>query len=197
MKKSLIIILSLSLIGAFWWSCSQQHLSPASFLQQIEDPTQGMRAATEVNGYQVELQYMPPAALVLLEKGPEAINDPQWESWVTERSQSDYFRFKVQPTETGAQRLNVADLQNEMGSTYFSFEAQRDFWVESGQDSLACLLYHHEPNYGMSQDYTFVLAFPKADRQEMLSFHYADKVLGIGQLSLRMDPSRWEELLID
>jgi len=132
-----------------------------------------------------------PLARVRRAEGLEPPQQPRWEACRAARSKTDQFRFRIRPTAEQAQALRAANLHNEMGTSHFAFEAQRDFWMQSGQDSIPCLLYHHEPNHGISQDYTFVMSFPKLDRDQPLQFHYNDQVLGTGKLNMRLDPKSW------
>ncbi len=96
----------------------------------------------------------------------------------TDKTQDELLKYKLSSSDEYYHRLE-----------YYSFKAQNDFSLVSGNDTIACKLFHFERTFGLAPVLTFVLGFkgePKTDRDFTLI--YKDRIFNKGLIKLNYSP---------
>jgi len=83
--------------------------------------------------------------------------------------------------------------------TYFDQEAQSDMKLVENGDTLSCLLYHFERNYGIAPFNNIVMTFPNAKDKTILNdklFIFEDNILGLGTIKFKLEKEFLKKLSI-
>jgi hypothetical protein len=83
--------------------------------------------------------------------------------------------------------------------TYFDQEAQADMKLVEAGDTLPCLLYHYERNYGIAPFNNIVMTFPNSKTQSGTNdklFIFEDNILGLGTIKFKLEKEFLKKLSI-
>ncbi len=174
-KISIAVLLPL----LFFVSCRSLHtarekkLQPVSYVQWIEDTNNGLRIDKEDKPYRYELQYQPPAYLALRQLGNQRITSEVLKEEIANRGDYLYFSLKMQ-TERDGSVLTGIDMPDK--SSYLLSGIQKDMFLLSGSDSLACIMSHVEPANSLIPYDQCLLAFekPKDDKEDLVFLFRTD-----------------------
>lgn len=165
----------------------KQTMNPASYVQWVEDPANGLRIMKDTRDYLFDLQYKPPPLIALKEQANDQINQFAFQKALSELQGLRYFDLRISRKD-GLELLEAAksaekDIQQI--SNYLAGDMQYDFVLTAGNDTLPCLLFHTEAGGGVSPVKTFLLAFDTlfAHTNRDLNLVYTDWLLGCGDIS--------------
>ncbi len=173
----------------FLVSCTKQSLTPREYADWIVNGDNGLLAKNEIGKYEFSALYKPIEYIVLM----QTKNDLITKETIAEESKNfegmQYYTFQI--VSKDGKELMASNIQSEQQYygrlEYFMSSMQDDISLVQGNDTLPCLLFHFERNYGMTPSANFVLGFDKpqngmeyADRILM----YYDRILGCGPVKL-------------
>lgn len=181
--KQVLLCLLLTL---FVYGCDQKKLYPLEYAAWVEDESNGLVAKKQVGEYEFSLLYKPLEYIALTsEKNPEIKRDT-----LVKRMQLlgelQYFTFRM--SKSGKDVLSAgksAGIDYQL-LEHFTSHMQNDILLIDGTDTLSCLLFHYERNYGLSPFSNIVLGFEKPGQNKEnnfindKTFIYDDKILGTG-----------------
>lgn len=172
---------------ALWLvSCSTPSLDPVEYAHWIEDESNGLKVSKELDDFEFELQYRPIEYVSVIESRGEPITDQALKVYQTDRSGLQYYNLKI-TSKVSAEMLKTGIYSEEEYRSrlyYFTGPAQYDISLVQGQDTLPCLLFHFERNYGIAPYNNIVLAFENSITNEDRQFLFFDQVLGVGTVKL-------------
>lgn len=162
-------------------SSCKKTLTPAEYDQFIHDPDNGLRKTEIIGDYEVSALY----------ETSEYIHSR--ESNISSRSPTDrqsdldkyeHFQFRIKHIPGGNILESNQDEFNNMNSRiqHYSFEAQNDFFLVNGNDTLPCKLSHYSRNYNLTPTVDLSLTFDKTDPQHDLKLIYADNQFNLGKI---------------
>lgn len=69
---------------------------------------------------------------------------------------------------------------------YFAYQAQKDFRLINGSDTIGCKLYHFESARGVTPFITMILGFPRGniDSKKDITIQYDDTQFNVGKINL-------------
>lgn len=187
MKKRSALVVYAAILLLF--SCSRDKLTPGEYIHWVTDKSNGLLTETAIGSYTFFLQYKPLDYVSLQERKGENLVKDSLEKTKKELEDLQYYTFKIR----SADNNEVMAVQTENDPEYYSRleyfmgVMQDDIVLVEGKDTLPCLLFHFERNYGLSPDNSFVLAFEKQKAQKNSSDRtlvFNDQVLGTGPVHL-------------
>lgn len=142
--------------------------------------------------YLFTLQYKPIDYVTLLEirNSDSKISKIEFDSTRKHFEGMSYFTLSIKNNKTDQELtkyLSKDTIEAEKVFNYFNFDMQNDLKLISGTDTLSCVLFHYEHNYGISPISKFLLGFksmpgqPKTD----ITVLYEDKELHCGILQFK------------
>ena len=163
---------------------------PLEYVKWVENPDNGLLVQTEQEGFIFKLQYKPIEYIIAVQERRKRLPEATVTQARKELSGMQYFTFKIRPEKEDQAlldktKMTVSEFDQRLG--YFSFSMQKDLLLVDGQDSLPCLLFHHEPTYGLTGEETFLLGFDLPIEPSLYSpkeLLYKDSFLGTGQVSV-------------
>lgn len=183
MKKILLVILSH--IGLL--SCSSSSLAPEAYVNFIKNPDNGLHQVKDAGKVKFDVQFKPLQYVCLLQNNSNTISGRQLKTLEEEFAGLVYFNFSILGSSTGDPLQSQAQDSTEYKGlvNYLSFSASKDFWVLHGPDTLKCVLYHYERNYGLASRNDVVLAFQplgseKDSNIDSMQFCFNDKIFHTG-----------------
>lgn len=176
-------VVAIIFVGVLFYSCSQDSLSPSEFMRWVEDPNNGLNKSKTIGAFELQIQYKPLEYIAVQEGRSELISESEVQTRIDELEGLDYYTLRIGSLE-GTEMIQsgaVSEQEYQSRSFYFDALAFQDMKLVAGGDTLACVLYHFERNYGLAPYNNMVLAFEKpmhrdSDRQ----FIFEDQVLGLG-----------------
>ncbi len=175
-----------------------EQMKPIDYLAYCENTANGLKLTREMGDFVFSAFYQPISYLALNELKPlDTLTRTALESKVKEYGDMDYFSFKIQNTKSQGELLKIA-LRSESDYyarlEYLSFKMQQDFKLINGKDTLNCAMYHFERIYGLAPYATFVLAFPKINPKESLTFCFHDQLFNNGIIQLNFEQQQINNL---
>lgn len=160
-------------------SCGSANLR--EYVNYVENTEHGLHLIQQSNDFHLEAQYKP-AEYVLLKERHLKPDDPTWDEELKELQGYEYYTLHIKNIQ-GQNLLDVAKTDELSTSIehYFSFELENDFYLLTGSDSLSSVLFHWPRTYELSVQESFMLVFPKGDKEADRRLVYNDKVLGMGR----------------
>ena len=165
-NKRIIKILFLFIIITFF-SCKKKTLSRDDYAEYVTNEDNGLIKKQEFNGgITVELLYQPLEYIYLKERKESAISLKDFENWKIEKTNYEFYILRLRSNKTNEISQHNASNFGEYTQTldYLISDFQNDIVKVTGKDTLACLLYHYERNFGISANNNFSLIFSK-DKQ--------------------------------
>jgi len=181
-------ILFLMLLSMFF-SCSSDELEVKDYLAYVKNPDNGLKVSKDLNEYQFELQYKPVEFIAINEQRTIHVDTAIYKQRVEELNGLQYYTLKIQAL-AGKEMMRTGITSEQEYSNrlqYFSDIAQYDMRLIDGNDTLTCVLFHFERNYGVAPYNNIVLGFPKtAGEVEDRTFTFSEQVLGVGKVNLKV-----------
>jgi hypothetical protein len=191
-KYSLHILFLFQLL--FMSSCKKD-LSPAQYVSWVKAPENGLVQTKQLGEFTFTVMHKPAAYMALQAIGGEQdANKSRFDEELKAAGSMLYFTFRVKHAQ--AQDAFMAGMENEqqygLRIGYFMGDAQQDFSLVNGTDTLPCTMYHYERDYGISKEESISLGFdPKNKPIKNLQLIYNDQQLGTGPVKVAFS----EELL--
>lgn len=185
-KRSNRLIVTTLIYMGFLSSCGPKTATPLELVSYVNNTEKGLVKSKTISDYQVVLQYMPASYTALKEfKSPKSIIDSIFIRRNKELKNSHRFVLALKGSDNSVLHQNTAskeEYQNRLN--YYIKDAQSDFKLVDGHDTLACSLYHFERTYNLNNQNKILLSFAKRPNQMIndLQFIYTDRVLGIGKI---------------
>jgi len=129
--------------------------------------------------YSYELQYIP-VEIVLLRNNKEATVE-ELKSKLIENQSYQYYNLKISSkSNSNFLKANLASKEEYYQRiAYYTTYAQSDIQLLDGTDTLSCMMYHFERNYGIQPHHTVLLGFTKSgDGVNDKTLLYNDQALG-------------------
>jgi hypothetical protein len=188
MKYLLILIGSCVLL-----SCSKEPtaMEASNFIRWVENEQNGLLNQRSLGDFKFSLQYKPLEYVVLTENRTNKLKESELETRKEELENLQYYNFKISSLR-GTEMLSTNIRSEEEYNArlyYFSALAQQDISLIDGSDTLPCLLYHFERNYGLGPYNNLVLAFRNTGKINNKTFVYNDQVLGTGPVKFSIKAS--------
>lgn len=176
--------LTLLLLAVTIGACTKSR-KPADYARWITDPANGLYQEKQLGDLAFTVQLKPAPYIALLESRGAAPDAAQIEkrtqelqpyyhvdvNILTNKGKSSVFEGTTDPAAYGS-------LVN-----YFSNEAQQDFRLVAGTDTLNCALYHFERTYELVPQNTINLVFQRPDHfTGDLQLIYTDRRLHTGDI---------------
>ena len=172
-----------------FFSCSSDGLEIKDYLAYVKNPDNGLKISKDLNEYQFELQYKPVKFIAINEQRTTQIDTTLFDQRIKELNGLQYYTLKIQAL-AGKEMMRTGISSEQEYSNrlqYFSDLAQYDMRLVDGNDTLTCVLFHFERNYGVAPYNNMVLGFPKIDgKTQSKTFTFNEQVLGVGKVKLKV-----------
>jgi len=170
--------------------CGQKKLDAGKYVAWLSDTKNGFRKITELGDMTMDIQYMTPTMVALVEGN--CAGSVSCDSMQKRNEEMYSFQYRVKgknladvfyapPAELYGQRVNHA-----------SFNIQYDFTLISGSDTLSPSLYLLERNYGVTPYTVFLLKFQKPEKlqeKQDVVLVYNDRLFGLDKIVSRFKSS--------
>lgn len=140
------------IMGALLFSCSSDELTVADYLSYINNPDNGLKVSKELNEYEFELLYKPVEYIAINEQRTVDVDEVVYQKRIGELEDLQYYTLKIQSL-SGSEMMRTGIRTEQEYSNrlqYFSDIAQYDMRLVDGNDTLTCVLFHFERNYGVA-----------------------------------------------
>lgn len=144
------------------------------YISWVEHQKNGLRIQKAIGDYQYNVQYKP-VEYVLLKEGHQ-LDKKVLSKQKKELEALEHFTLRLSTvSQKDLLKGNASNYQAYQEIlNYYAYEMQKDIHLIDGNDTLACMMYHFERNYGVAPFRNFVLGFERNSRQNK-----KDKVLVI------------------
>ncbi|MBI4648071.1 MAG: hypothetical protein HY738_16170 [Bacteroidia bacterium] len=179
------------LFSGIFFSCSEKELNAVDYISWIENDDNGLKVIKEFGKLVFEIQYKPYDYIIVKEEKNTVFHD-ELAKKVSELEELQYFTFRIRLKDQSVApiRFNLSDeTEYNRRLEYFSFSMKNDMFLVEGADTLDCVLYHFEPDYGITSNNTFVLAFRlpgKSDEYADKTFIYLDNIFEAGTVKMKI-----------
>jgi hypothetical protein len=207
-NKLFLGLLNVLFILVFSISCNSVINQEKAENQQILNSREEIQKAKElltsekkIDRFTFSAVYMPWEYIVARENNGK-LNEQMLKKKVAEINDLQYYTFHIEDNQENEEVL-MAEIDSKeeyyQRIQYFSFEMQNDLKLVDGEDTLDCVLFHFERNYGIKSKATFSLGFPltakekeeKDENPEIMNqdkvIIYDDHILGVGKLNIKID----------
>ncbi len=193
-NKALLIGSALCVALGSWLllnSFKKASLSPVEFRSWVKDADNGLWVSKTIDNYKLSLLYKPVEYMVINENKNEQLTAALMEKGIKEYGNMQYYTLRIESQE-GGELLKVGitdESQYAQRLEYFMSAMQDDISLADGADTLACILYHFERDYGMSPHAQFVLGFEgttkkRQEQNKDKELIVNDRILGLGAVHL-------------
>lgn len=196
LSKCIIILFIISITG-----CGKPEVDYKTYVQWIENENNGLYVQKNVGEYEFSALYKPLDYVVAKELVNGALNKSRVMARKKELGSMQYLNLKIRSTHDN--ELLKAGIRSEneyyQRLEYFMSYMQSDIYMIDGKDTLDCLLFHYERNFGLAPYNTFVLGFNMPSEITATTPYdktlvYDDKVLGTGKIMLKIDKNELENM---
>lgn len=177
-KYSNIVLLLCALVV---FSACRKSLSKEDYAAFVTNPENGLRKTENLGDIELSVLYEP--ADYLLSREFETGGTDQAESRKIELDQYEHFQFRLKLSRGGNILKYREDSWHNENSriNHFSFDAQRDFQLVDGSDTLPCKIALYSRNYNLTPTIDLSLTFERSSRENDLRLVYTDSEFGIGK----------------
>lgn len=180
MIRTLFSIVTWVVILSSLTGCGPGKLAPPDYVRWLEDPQNGMKQEVKRGSVSYEVQYKPAAYILANEERSQEIERGKADKRLQELGNMCYFTCTMKSNDgTDVLLSNLIDQQEYYQRVnYLSLEAQQDFNLVSGSDTLPCALYQLENTYGATPYMRMVLAFSgkSLSKEHDLKLIYQDRI---------------------
>lgn len=157
---------------------------PQGYIKYIHNSKNGMIQEKNMENIKFGALYLTPEAMTLMELKGNASKDT-FTKLLPGYQGLQYVRFNVQPVGDGHIYNSIRQNENDPSDveSYLNLDAQKDFFMVSGNDTSRCVLYSFSKTYGLSVNWEIMLGFEKKDSTDDIYLKYDDKISGSGLLS--------------
>ncbi|MGB3181229.1 MAG: hypothetical protein WBB45_07545 [Cyclobacteriaceae bacterium] len=158
MLKSLTIILSLS---CFILSGCSMGLDKEEYITWVSSYENGLHVRQKHGEFVFDVQYQPPEYVYLLQNGHLPSTAEEKEGLVV-LSDMQYYKLSVGLSDQNKDFISWntnSKGQRDKKKHYFSYQFEKDIWLEDEGKRYPCQLFHYEQSIDLKPSRTFVLAF--------------------------------------
>ena len=158
-----------------FFSCQNEDLSDDEYVRYINSPKNGLFDQEEIGEYNLSIQYLPWQYIGL-----------QNNSENTAYSVNQYYLLKLE-NKDGSQFPNknmLSDEEYKLMIEYLSFDFDKSIYLLEENDTLSTNSFHFENSYGMTPHVSFLLSFPKSDKELDKKFCLESDYLSINKTVL-------------
>ncbi|MBS1636573.1 MAG: hypothetical protein JST26_11710 [Bacteroidetes bacterium] len=192
--KGHIKILALVFAGLAFVTCSRQHvteLGPREYVDWFGHQKEG-QIVKKINNVEFSLTYLPADYMLLLNNPDAAMKGTQTDSTLAEYEQYDYYLYQVKIddyTDELAKYKLTTDAEYSARIQYYAFDMQHDIYetIKTG-DSLPCIIYNYERNYGISPENRFVIGFKRGQGEGERTVTINNRFLAAGTIKFTVTP---------
>lgn len=195
MKNYLLYIIFLCSIG--FCGCSKSELKPNEYIDWFENPDNKMVKKFNQNSLELTCQYETPDFVYLKQNGSENIDEITFEENKNELKDLIHFKLKFRDTlSNNFLRNNYTTLEEfNTKSMYLSYDIQYDLKLVKGNDTLPCVMNHHERTYGSTPYETILIAFQNVENSKSeLELIFNDRVFGFGRVKFFFSKDELNEI---
>ncbi len=197
----LAILLLLVWLGLYAFRSDQ--LTKTEYIAWVNNPDNGLNVKKQIGEYSFSVLYKPADYIIAMENKDIPLSTEQWQKEKDRLKDMQYYTLKIE-ADNGEEVLKKgieSDAEYYERLEYFMSMMQEDISLIEKQDTLPCILYHFERNYGAAPFTQMVLAFEKSEEEkqstrkcEDKTIRINDRILGIGSLSMRVSGSDIQQL---
>jgi hypothetical protein len=175
-------------------SCQRNghQLSVREYIQWIDEEENQLTVEKKIDNYYFQLFYKPHEFIVLKDLNEKQADNTQLAEKLKSLAGTQYFSLRVENLMPGAKDLlngiAVTELDYQQKLEYCNSYLSADIKLIDGNDTLPCVLYHFERNYGVAPFNVINLAFENknihADKPNDKCLVYDDKLFGTGPVLL-------------
>lgn len=189
------------LIISVWLSvgCGPAQLSKPEYLQWVDDPAHGLVTQRKLGEFIYKASYHP-LEYYILRNNYDISNSAFLDS-----IKGDYKNFQYWQLEISIDSIEGDILRYKLASEeeyyervkYFSFDIQKDIYMDIGGKKLPCLLNHFERTYGLSPKISIMLVFeatPELDDAENFALVINDNAFNSGIVKLLVKTENIENI---
>lgn len=171
----------------FLVGCGPSTMPLGHFAEWCQQPEHGLVKARQLSGFDFQLSYQPNQLVAkrnsLVPESDKALGFQNWE----------YYHLKIGQEGGGRQELlkelaqSPEHYQQLVGALSFSY--QSNISLKVGDQTLPCLHYHFERNYGLRPELDLVFAFKNVDPQFEFDRQISidDQLFGTGILNFQLE----------
>jgi hypothetical protein len=193
-KKNNIIVFGLFFCLIPMMSCSpKKELGLDEYAMWIENTDNGLSIKKEIADFEFRLIYKPIDYVIAYEYKKGGLQKDSIVKRKEHLKNYQYYTLKIKSTTDNELMRAGIQSDNEYYERleYFTSNMQDDMVLVDGKDTLPCVLYHFERNYGVSPYNTMVMAFEDKVKQNEKTndklFIYDDKILGTGKIAIKIN----------
>lgn len=166
-------------------SCGRSSLTPAEYIAWLDTYENGLVKDYKQDNIRLTCQYMSPAYAVLKQNDPNNLKEQEINQNIGEVSDLVQFKLKFENTKTNNFLKDNYTTTEEFNtrSTYLSYDIRTDLRLVNGEDTVTCVLNHHERTYGNTPYETLLISFPNSSTEKNdLELIFDDRVFGLGRV---------------
>lgn len=186
-SRTLIFFFAAALL--VWSGCSKKAVDTRTYISWVEDPDNGLRVNKTIGAYSFRFLYQPHDYLALRRLNEFSFNRDSIKNVNEQLGNLQYFVLRIQG-ENGGELMREGikdDMEYYRRMEYFMGPMQDDLSLIDGKDTLACVLFHFERNYGLAPYNDFLLGFEGSSDSSLIcdkTLLYDDYILGTGPVHL-------------
>jgi hypothetical protein len=165
-------------------------LAKNEYIQFVIDPANGLLVNKQVGNFIFSLLYKPEPFVAISNQASDSLTKENYERELNESKDLQYFTCKIKIIDHNSEFLKYklsSMAEYEQRVDYFAFRMQQDIKLIEGKDTLDCVLYHYERNYGTAPNAVFSIGFPKSKNDSLVydkTLSYDEKVFGLGKVNI-------------
>lgn len=180
----------ISVLGIIIFSCGNSgEIGVSEYMGWINNAENGLKVVKELKEFKFELFYKPIEYIAINEQRKFDIDTSLYTERLTELKDLQYYTLKIESLSGSEMMRTGIDSEDEYYQRlqYFNDIAQYDMALIDGNDTLSCVLFHFERNYGVAPYNNIVLGFPRKDgAPSSKTFRFSERVLGVGIVNLKI-----------
>ena len=178
---------------------AKQVLNPQEYIAWMSSGNSEVNNKKEIGNYSVAIKYLPQDYLALKEfKAPYDNKNKTKFNEARKKYEGHYYFLLRIVDEKNQKSVLRSDIDGYGEYTdrlnYFAFEAQNDFKLIEGKDTLDCVLHHFENNYDLSPINDITVVFKQGKPNNDLTFLWYDRALGLGTIKFFIEESDLENI---
>lgn len=178
-------ILYLVLVIFLFDSCSDKKLNQHEYINWVNDESNGLISIKEISPIKFTLSYKPELYNLIKDKASKDVLLKSLNN--TEKDQLLVFNLRIESINKNNEEVIKKGVSQEEyihRIDYLSFQAQNDFKLIYGKDTLPCILYHFERSYTLTSHNNMLLGFKtkNINVKNDLTMYMEDKIFGNGDL---------------
>lgn len=160
-------------------SCGPKKIPLNEYMAYIENVENGYKVKNETDKIEMTVQFRPPEYKIIKSFGWNEIDYQTHQTLMQEYDNGLEFLFTIRPKENiDLLKVDFSSMDSRNRIKYLSSDAQKDFKLINGKDTLNCDMYHFERLYNLDSRIQFLIGFSKPEKVRDLQLIYSDKCWG-------------------